>query len=110
MILSHLQKIKSNYMTWSILIANEASTGLYYSQLHNHGACLKKANLEKEFEVNRERHGIVLEQMKKTDLELKEVGKLSDKWVASVSQELEQIKQLRMQKLWGKKKKSEKKL
>ena len=37
-------------MTWSILIANEASTGLYYSQIHNRNVCLKKLNLAQDIE------------------------------------------------------------
>ena len=37
-----LHSAKSNYLNWNILIANEASTGLYYSQMHNRNICSRK--------------------------------------------------------------------
>lgn len=37
--------------------------------------------------------------MKKTDQELKEIAKLSDNWVSSMSQNLEEIRVLRNKKL-----------
>jgi hypothetical protein len=45
--------------------------------------------------------------MKKTDQELKEIGKLSESWVSNMSQNLEEIRVLRNKKLEEKKLKSQ---
>lgn len=43
--LNYLQEMKTNYLEWNIMIANEASTGLYFSQIHNRTCLLKKAKI-----------------------------------------------------------------
>jgi hypothetical protein len=48
------------------MIANEASTGLYFSQIHNRACLLKKAKVEKEIEERIAKNEIILEQMQKT--------------------------------------------
>lgn len=48
------------------MIANEASTGLYFSQIHNRTCLLKKAKVERESEERIAKNEIVLEQMQKT--------------------------------------------
>ena len=58
-------------MEWSIMIANEASTGLYYSQIHNKNTILKKIKEEKQTNSHLEKNDIVLDQMNKTLKELK---------------------------------------
>lgn len=45
--LTNMQEIKTNFLEWNILIANEASTGLYYAQLHNKSSAIKKARAAK---------------------------------------------------------------
>jgi hypothetical protein len=47
-----LQNAKANYMSWNILIANEASTGLYYCQVHNRNLCLKKIKANEELTLS----------------------------------------------------------
>lgn len=46
--LGNMQEIKTNYLEWTIMIANEASTGLYFAQLHNKNCALKKARALRE--------------------------------------------------------------
>lgn len=46
--LANMQEIKTNYLEWTIMIANEASTGLYFAQLHNKNSALKKARALRE--------------------------------------------------------------
>lgn len=50
-------------MNWNILIANEASTGLYYSQTHNRNICLKKIKGNKELVKNLDKNKIKLAQL-----------------------------------------------
>lgn len=62
--------MKSNYMNWNILIANEASTGLYYSQLHNRNICLRKIKGNKELKKQLEKNKLKLAHIKDTASEL----------------------------------------
>ncbi len=64
--LNYLQQIKTNYLQWNIMIANQASTGLYYTQVHNKTSCLKQVKNIKESQQRQEKYSIVLDQMKKT--------------------------------------------
>ena len=61
-----MQEIKTSFLEWNIMIANEASTGLYFSQLHNKSCALKKARAVKENEGRLDKNQVVLEQMHKT--------------------------------------------
>jgi hypothetical protein len=58
--------MKSNYMNWNILIANEASTGLYYSQIHNRNICLKKIKGNKEIKKYLDKNKMKLNFIKNT--------------------------------------------
>ena len=75
-----MQEIKTNYLEWNIMIANEASTGLYFAQLHNKTCALKKARNSKDNEGKLQKNQIVLEQMQKTLKELKSIEKLNKEW------------------------------
>ena len=65
--------MKSNYMNWNILIANEASTGLYYSQLHNRNICLRKIKGNKELKKQLEKNKLKLSHIKDTAKDLNEI-------------------------------------
>ena len=69
--LNILQNAKSNYMSWNILIANEASTGLYFSQTHNRSICLRKIKENNQLKKQLENHKMKLGHMAKTKNELK---------------------------------------
>jgi isocitrate/isopropylmalate dehydrogenase len=83
--LNYLQEIKTNYLEWNIMIANEASTGLYYTQIHNKTAILKKLKGKKESEEKQERFAIVLAQMRKTLKELQSMEKLNYQWTNNMN-------------------------
>jgi hypothetical protein len=83
--LNYLQEIKTNYLEWNIMIANEASTGLYYTQIHNKTAIIKKLKGKKESEEKQERLAIVLAQMRKTLKELQSMEKLNYQWTNNMN-------------------------
>lgn len=83
--------MKSNYMNWNILIANEASTGLYYSQLHNRNICLKKIKGNKDIRRQTDKNRLKLEHIHETAKEIKEISSLAGPWMTSVNRELEEI-------------------
>lgn len=86
--LVNMQEIKTNFLEWNILIANEASTGLYYSQLHSKSSAIKKARASKEAEDRLKKNQIVLEQMHKTVKELKNIDKLNREWTNDMSRKV----------------------
>lgn len=61
-----LQSAKMNYITANIIIANEASTGLYYSQTHNRGICLRKIKENRELRKQVDENRMKLQYVKKT--------------------------------------------
>lgn len=89
--LNYLQEIKTNYLEWNIMIANEASTGLYYTQIHNRTALAKKIKGKKECEERVERNEIVLGQMRKTLRELKDIEKLNYQWANGMNERVGQL-------------------
>lgn len=62
------------------MIANEASTGLYFTQLHNKSSALKKTRAAKEHQTRMNKNQIVIEQMEKTLKELKSIDNLNKEW------------------------------
>lgn len=89
--LNYLQEIKTNYLEWNIMIANEASTGLYYTQIHNRTALAKKVKGKKECEERVERNEIVLGQMRKTLRELRDIEKLNYQWANGMNERVGQL-------------------
>jgi DNA polymerase III epsilon subunit-like protein len=71
------------------MIANEASTGLYFAQLHNKTCALKKARASKDNAQRLHKHQIVLEQMQKTVKELKDIDSLNGKWAHEMSRKVQ---------------------
>ncbi len=86
-----LQKIKNGYLTWNILIANEASTGLYHCQTHNRNLALKKIASNKQHLGHQEQNVILRDQMKKTHEELSDVSQLSNNWVKNMNEKLDKL-------------------
>lgn len=84
--LSLLQEIKTNYLEWNIMIANEASTGLYYTQLHFKNALGRYIRVRRETQGRQEKMQVVLGQMRKTLQELKGIEKLNYQWANSMSE------------------------
>jgi hypothetical protein len=91
--LSLLQEVKTNYLEWNIMIANEASTGLYYTQLHFKNALAKHLRARKEAQPKQERLPVVLQQMRKTLQELQGIEKLNYQWANSVSERVNALAQ-----------------
>ena len=89
--LANMQEIKTSFLEWNIMIANEASTGLYYAQLHNKSCALKKARAEKENLGQLEKNQIVYEQMLKTIKELKSIEKLNKEWTNEMTRKVEKL-------------------
>ena len=89
--LSYMQEIKTNYLEWNIMIANEASTGLYYAQLHNKSCALKKIRALKDREDKISKHEIVLEQMHRTIKELKSIDRLNKEWANDMNRKVEKL-------------------
>lgn len=77
--------MKASYMNWNILIANEASTGLYYSQLHNRNICLRKIKGNKDIKKHLDKNKMKLSHIKDTAEEIKEISQLTEKWSTSVN-------------------------
>lgn len=73
-------------MQWSILIANEASTGLYFTQTHNKNSVLRKFQTQKQAEKNIEKAKIVVEQMSKTRTELAQIIELNRRWMKNMDE------------------------
>jgi hypothetical protein len=88
-VLNLLQGIKANYMNWNILIANEASTGLYFSQLHNRNICLRKIKGNKEIKKQLDKNNMKLQFVKDTVKEIREISQLTDKWASSVNLQIQ---------------------
>jgi hypothetical protein len=78
--------VKTNYLEWNIMIANEASTGLYYTQIHNKTALGKHIRGRRESQDKQERLAIVLQQMRKTLKELQAIEKLNYQWTNTMSE------------------------
>jgi len=70
-VLGILQSMKGNYMNWNILIANEASTGLYFSQLHNRNICLRKIKGNEEMKKQLDKNKMKLQHIQDTATEIK---------------------------------------
>ena len=77
--------MKTNYLKWNIYIANEASTGLFYSQTHNRNVILRKIDANKGFAKRMEDLRILEGQVRKTVEEVREINSLSGKWVGNIS-------------------------
>jgi hypothetical protein len=92
--LNYLQEIKTNYLEWNIMIANEASTGLYYTQVHNKTAIAKKVRAKRDSEEKQERFGIVLGQMRKTLKELNSIEKLNYQWTNSMNERVGKLAEM----------------
>lgn len=91
--LNYLQEIKTNYLEWNIMIANEASTGLYYTQIHNKTAIIKRIKTAKDSQDKQERLAIVLQQMRKTLKELQAIEQLNYQWTNSINQKVQRLAQ-----------------
>lgn len=75
-------------MNWNILIANEASTGLYFSQVHNKNICLKKVKGNKELRRQMDRTKVKLGYIREMQREVAEIGALGGKWMGNVNGEI----------------------
>ena len=75
------------------MIANEASTGLYFSQIHNRACLLKKAKVEKEIEERIAKNEIILEQMQKTVKQLRTIARLNKDWANNMSVKVHRLAQ-----------------
>lgn len=86
-----MQEIKTNYLEWNIMIANEASTGLYFAQLHNKNCVQKKIKALKERSDKINKHEIVIDQMQRTIKELKSIDKLNKEWANDMNRKVEKL-------------------
>jgi hypothetical protein len=84
-VLNLLQSMKASYISWSLLIANEASTGLYFSQLHNRNICLRKIKNNKEIKKQLGKNTMKLRFVKDVAQEIREISQLTDQWASTVN-------------------------
>lgn len=73
------------------MIANEASTGLYYTQIHNKTAIFKKIKANKESHEKKDKLEIVLGQMRKTLKELQSIEKLNYQWTNNMNDRMHKL-------------------
>lgn len=72
-------------MEWNIMVANEASTGLYYSQAHNKSCILKKIKSNRQGSSRISKNKILLEQMLRTIKELNNIASLNSDWTFNMN-------------------------
>lgn len=76
------------------MIANEASTGLYFTQAHHKTALLKHLRARRDSQEKQERLSLTLTQMRKTLRELQAIEKLNYQWTNSMNERVQALAQL----------------